>query len=122
MIKVVFSIMIVSVSLLYTTSFAAYAIEGGNSSYDQSVCVFSVVICLNDQLRQEETEELVDEKFIYSIINQVNSTKLKNWIDDLSSFYTRHTKSNYIESVAYWLKNELLSVCDSKSIFTILHK
>jgi hypothetical protein len=117
MIKVVFSILIVTASLLYTTSFAAYAIEGGNSSYDQSVCVFSVVICLNDQLRQEETEELVDEKFIYSILNQVNSTKLKNWIDNLSSFYTRHTKSDYIESVAYWLKNELLSVCDGKVYF-----
>ncbi|HJR47133.1 MAG TPA: M20/M25/M40 family metallo-hydrolase [Nitrososphaeraceae archaeon] len=103
--------------MLYATSFAAYATEGSNSSYDQSVCVFSVVICLSDQLRQEETEEVVDEKFIYSILNQVNSTKLKNWIDDLSSFYTRHTKSDYIESVAYWLKNELQSVCKGETYF-----
>jgi hypothetical protein len=117
MIKVVFSILILSASLLYATSFAAYATEGSNSSYDQSVCVFSVVICLNDQLRQEEKEEVVDEKFIYSILNQVNSTKLKNWIDDLSSFYTRHTKSDYIESVAYWLKNELQSVCKGETYF-----
>jgi Zn-dependent M28 family amino/carboxypeptidase len=74
-------------------------------------------MCLNDQLRQVETEELVDERFIYSVLNQVNSTKLKNWIDDLSSFYTRHTKSDYIESVAYWLKNELQSVCNGETYF-----
>jgi Peptidase family M28 len=117
MINVVFSILIVSASLLYTSSFAVYAFEGGNSDYDQSVCIFSVVICLHDQLRQRETEELVDEKFIYSILNQVNSTKLNNWVDDLSSFHTRHTKSDYIESVAYWLKKEFQSVCNGRVFF-----
>jgi hypothetical protein len=116
LIKVVFLILIVSVSLLQTTSVAAYAIKS-SSSYDSSICVFAVVMCLNDQLRQVETEELVDERFIYSVLNQVNSTKLKNWIDDLSSFYTRHTKSDYIESVAYWLKNELQSVCNGETYF-----
>jgi hypothetical protein len=40
-----------------------------------------------------------------------NSTKLKDSIDDLSSFNTRHTKSVYIENVTYWLENELQSVC-----------
>jgi len=76
-----------------------------------------VVICLSDQLQREEAEGLDNEKFIYSALNQVNSTKLKNWIDDLSSFYTRHTKSEYIESVAYWLENGLQSVCNGKTYF-----
>jgi hypothetical protein len=114
--KVVFLILAVTVGLSNTTSIvAAHANE--NSSYDQSICVFSVVMCLNDQLRQEETEEPADEKFTDLVLDQVNSTKLENWIDDLSSFYTRHTKSEYIENVAYWLKNELQSVCNGEAYF-----
>jgi Zn-dependent M28 family amino/carboxypeptidase len=50
-------------------------------------------------------------KFIYSIIDKANFTKLIYWIDNLSSFHTRHTKSEYIENAAYWLKSELESVC-----------
>lgn len=117
MIKVVFLVFIVFVSLLYVTDVAAYTNESSNSSYDNSICDFSVVMCFNNQLRQEEREELIDEKFIYSILNQVNSTKLENWIDDLSSFHTRHTKSDYIESVAYWLKNEFQSICNGETYF-----
>jgi Zn-dependent M28 family amino/carboxypeptidase len=74
-------------------------------------------MCFNDQVRQEEREELIDEKFLYSILNQVNSTNLKNWIEDLSSFHTRHTKSDYIESVSYWLKDELQSMCNGEVYF-----
>ena len=117
MINVVFLVFIFFVSLLYITSVAAYTNEGSNSSYNHSICVFSVVMCFNDQVRQEEREELIDEIFIYSILNQVNSTNLKNWIDELSSFYTRHTKSDYIESVSYWLENELQSVCNGEVYF-----
>ena len=116
MIKVVFLILAVTVGLSNATSIlAAHANE--NSSYDQSLCVFSIVMCLNDQLRQEETEEPANEKFIDSVLDQVNSTKIKNWIDELSSFHTRHTKSEYIENVAYWLKNELQSVCSGEAYF-----
>jgi hypothetical protein len=78
---------------------------------------FILLLCLSDQLQREEAEGLDNENFIYSALNQVNSTKLKNWIDDLSSFYTRHTKSEYIESVADWLKNGLQSVCNGKTYF-----
>jgi hypothetical protein len=34
----------------------------------------------------------------------VNSTKLKDWINILSSFPTKNTKPNHIENIAYWLK------------------
>jgi Peptidase family M28 len=51
------------------------------------------------------------------ILDQVNSTKLKEWIDILSSFHTRNTKSSYIEDVAYWLKNELENLCDGRVFF-----
>ena len=116
MTKLAFLILIVFVSLSYTTSIKAiHAHE--TSSYSHPICIYSVVICPSDRLQREEAEGLDNEKFIYSKLNQVNSTKLKNWIDDLSSFYTRHTKSEYIESVAYWLKNGLQSVCNGKTYF-----
>ena len=109
-------ILAVFVSLSYTTSIKAiHAHE--TSSYSHPICIYSTIICLSDQLQREEAEGLDNENFIYSALNQVNSTKLKNWIDDLSSFYTRHTKSEYIESVAYWLKNGLQSVCNGKTYF-----
>lgn len=37
----------------------------------------------------------------------VNSTKLKDWINILSSFPTKNTKLNHIENIAYWLKTEV---------------
>jgi hypothetical protein len=118
MTKLVFLILItVFVSLLNTTSItAAYTNE--TNSYDQTTCIFSVIICLNDHSQQlEESEEPAYEEFIYSVINQVNSTKLIDWIDSLSSFHTRHTKSEYIEDVANWLKNELERICNGKVYF-----
>jgi hypothetical protein len=116
MAKLAFLILAVFVSLSYTTSIKAiHAHE--TSSYSHPICINSIIICLSDQLQREEAEGLDNENFIYSALNQVNSTKLKNWIDDLSSFYTRHTKSEYIESVAYWLKNGLQSVCNGKTYF-----
>ena len=116
MTKLAFLILAVCVSLSYTTSIKAIQAHE-TSSYSHPICIYSVVICLSDQSQQKEAEELDNEKFIYSALNQVNSSKLKNWIDDLSSFYTRHTKSEYIESVAYWLKNGLQSVCNGKTYF-----
>ena len=116
MAKLAFLILAVFVSLSYTTSIKAiHAHE--TSSYSHPICIYSTIICLSDQLQREEAEGLDNENFIYSALNQVNSTKLKNWIDDLSSFYTRHTKSEYIESVAYWLKNGLQSACNGKTYF-----
>jgi Peptidase family M28 len=76
------------------------------------------IIRLTNKLEREESEDFPDDKFIkYSIINQVNSTKLKDSIYALSSFNTRHTKSVYIENVTYWLENELQSACSGKVYF-----
>jgi Zn-dependent M28 family amino/carboxypeptidase len=96
-----------------TSARAAHANE--TSNHDRMGCTFSVIVCLNDQSQQLDTPG--NEGFIHSVTNQVNSTKLIDWIDNLSSFHTRHTKSEYIENVAYWLKNELQSVCNSKVYF-----
>jgi hypothetical protein len=116
LIKVLFLILIVSVNLLFTTGAAAFSNE--SSGYDQSVCFFSVLMCLYDQQSQGEIEQQsTAEQYIDSILDQVNSTELEIWINNLSSFYTRHTKSDHIESVAYWLKNELQSVCNGKTYF-----
>ena len=110
MTRLAFLILAVFVSLSHTTGIKAiHAHE--TSSYSHPICIYSVIICLSDRLQQKEAEGLDNEKLIYSALNQINSTKLENWIDDLSSFYTRHTKSEYIESVAYWLKNGLQSAC-----------
>src|ERR687896_1117249 len=112
---VYFSIMISS----FASSSYAISITAANATeitnHDHRVCLFSVVICSNIQVHREESKETGDKRHL--AVNLVNSTKLKDWVDDLSSFHTRHTKSDYIESVAYWLKNELLSVCDGKVYF-----
>jgi Peptidase family M28 len=116
LIKVLFLILIVSVNLLFTTGATAFSNE--SSGYDQSVCFFSVLMCLYDQQSQGEIEQQSNaEHYINSVLDQVNSTELEIWINNLSSFHTRHTKSDHIESVAYWLKNELQSVCNGKTYF-----
>jgi hypothetical protein len=81
----------------------AYASE--YSDISNRICLFSVNICLDDQSQQEKSKET--DNLVHLIVDQVNSTTLKNWIDNLTSYQTRHTKSEYIEDVAYWLKNEL---------------
>jgi hypothetical protein len=48
------------------------------------------------------------------IIDDVNPANLEKTIRDLSSFHTRHTESEFIDSVAYWLTEKLQSVCDTK--------
>jgi Peptidase family M28 len=111
MAKLVFLIVItVLVSLPNTTSVMA-ADANGIIKHDD-------VICLNIKLEWEEPEDCRGDKLIkYSIINQVNSTKLKDSINILSSFNTRHTKSVYIENVTDWLENKLQSACNGKVYF-----
>jgi Peptidase family M28 len=91
----------------------AYASEYSNISH--RICLFTVSICLDDQPQQEKSKET--DNLVQLILDRVNSTILKNWIDNLTSFQTRHTKSEYIEDVAYWLKNELQSVCNGRVYF-----
>jgi hypothetical protein len=111
MTKPVFLILITVCVSFSSTSSTTSAHANETTNYNHMICIFSVILCLNDQLQQEESEKHSNEKFIYLIIDQVNSTKLIYWIDHLSSFHTRHSKSECIENAAYWLKNELQSVC-----------
>jgi hypothetical protein len=47
----------------------------------------------------------------YRIIEEVNPTNLEKTVRDLSSFHTRHTESEYLDDVVYWLTEKLQSVC-----------
>jgi Peptidase family M28 len=111
MAKLVFLILItVLLTLANTTSVMAIDANG--------IIRHDDIIRLNDKLEREESEDFPDDKFMkYSIINQVNSTKLKDSIDALSSFNTRHTKSVYIENVTYRLENELQSACSGGTVY-----
>lgn len=91
----------------------AYA--SGYSNISHRLCLFSVNTCPDEQPRHERAKETDD--LVHLIVDKVNSTILKNWIDNLTSFQTRHTKSEYIEDVAYWLKNALQSVCNGRVYF-----
>ncbi|HJT85690.1 MAG TPA: hypothetical protein VJ697_14505 [Nitrososphaeraceae archaeon] len=83
-----------------------------NNNYYSSSCNISIIVCLNDiyhlhtKLKEEKDKIQID-----NILEQVNSTKLKEYVDLLSSFHTRHTKSHYIDNVVNWLKNEFENIC-----------
>lgn len=46
------------------------------------------------------------DKFVATIVSLVSQQSIQNWVNDLSAFHTRHTKSLYIDQVATWLVNE----------------
>jgi hypothetical protein len=46
---------------------------------------------------------VLPDKFIASLVTRVSQTNLQTWINDLSAFHTRHTKSTYITQVITWL-------------------
>ena len=112
-------IFLVFLSVIIISSFvslpntAIIAVASGTEDINNGYkgCLFSVVICLSIQ-REEESKQNPDKK--HFIVNLVNSTKLKDWVNGLSSFHTRHTKSEYIESVAHWLSKELQNVCEDR--------
>ncbi len=93
-------------------------IDKEKNNYDNFTlaCNISIIICLDNN--QAYLQKIEDHKIQTDLIlDQVNSTKLKEWIDILSSFHTRNTKSSYIENVAYWLKSELQNLCDGRVFF-----
>jgi hypothetical protein len=88
-----------------------------NNNYNfTSLCRNSLVACLDDITYLDKNKKNIKIQTDL-ILDQVNSTKLKEWIDILSSFHTRNTKSNYIENVGYWLKNELQNLCEGRVSF-----
>ena len=89
-----------------------------NNNYYSSSRNISIIVCLNNiyhlhtQLKEEKDKIQID-----NILEQVNSTKLKEYVELLSSFHTRHTKSHYIDNVANWLKNEYENICKGRVLF-----
>ncbi len=49
------------------------------------------------------------DKFIAALVTRVSQTNLQKWVNDLSAFHTRHTKSAYISQVTTWLINQFRS-------------
>jgi hypothetical protein len=49
-------------------------------------------------------------KFIATLVTRVSQTNLQTWVDDLSAFHTRHTKSPYIHQVTDWLVKQFKSL------------
>lgn len=90
--------------------------EKNNNNNFTLACNISIIVCLDNN--PAYLQKIEDHKIQTDLIlDQVNSTKLKEWIDILSSFHTRNTKSSYIENVAYWLKSELQNLCDGRVFF-----
>lgn len=90
-----------------------------NSITYSSSCNVSITECLDDihYLYLQSKKEKDNIPQMDQILEQVNSTKLKEYVDLLSSFHTRHTKSHYIDNVAHWLKYEFENVCKGNIFF-----
>src|SRR5918992_3742531 len=89
-----------------------------NDNYSYS-CATSIIVCLNGIYHNLHTQSKKEKDTIQidHILEQVNSTKLKEYVDLLSSFHTRHTKSHHIENVANWLKSEFENICKGSVFF-----
>jgi hypothetical protein len=70
MTKLVLLILITLFVSLPNTSSVMTTRAYGTSSYDYMVCIFSVIVCLNDQSPQ--LDEPANEGFIHSAINRVS--------------------------------------------------
>ena len=115
LLSLLISIIIALFVAISLNSILASSISFNNAEYNNftSVCRISVIACV-DNISSIQGEDSDINKQTDLILEQVNSTKLKEWINILSSFHTRHTKSSHIESVAYWLKNEFEKICENR--------
>ena len=48
------------------------------------------------------------DKYIAALTEQVSQSNITQWVNELCSFHTRHTKSNYINQVAAWLNDRFV--------------
>jgi hypothetical protein len=90
-----------------------------NNNYSSS-CIISMVKCLDNILlphSNNQTKKTINKIQTDLVLEQVNSTKLKEYINYLSSFHTRHSKSYHIENVAHWLKSEFENICKGRVFF-----
>jgi Peptidase family M28 len=86
-------------------------------SYPCNISIIECIDNIHDYHLYTQPNKDIDKLQIDQILEQVNSTKLKQYVDLLSSFHTRHTKSYHIENVAHWLKNEFENVCKGNVFF-----
>src|ERR1044072_7705897 len=72
-----------------------YSNYTNNNNNFTLACNISIIACLDNE--PTYLQKIKDHNIqIDSVLGQVNSTKLKEYVDILSSFHTRNTKSNYI--------------------------
>jgi Zn-dependent M28 family amino/carboxypeptidase len=105
----------ISYNIINVNSATIDEVENNNNNNYTSLCNTSIIACLEDLPYLDKKEDYKIQ--IDLILEQVNSTKLKEDVDTLSSFHTRHTKSNHIENVANWLKSEFENICEGKVFF-----
>jgi Peptidase family M28 len=72
---------------------------------------FSMIFSILKITAKSDVDSIVTP---HHIIEEANPTSLEKTVRDLSSFHTRHTESEYIDNVAYWLTEKLQSVCETK--------
>jgi Zn-dependent M28 family amino/carboxypeptidase len=53
-------------------------------------------------------ESIVDKRNARSVIGLISEHKIEKWLDEITAFHTRHTKSKSINQVAEWIKSELI--------------
>ncbi len=55
----------------------------------------------------EKSVSIVVDQFIESQVGLVSKSNIERWLNSLTSFHNRHSKSIYSHQVASWLKKEL---------------
>jgi Zn-dependent M28 family amino/carboxypeptidase len=55
-------------------------------------------------------ESIVDNRNTSSVVCLISKQKIEKWLDEITAFHTRHTKSKSINQVAEWIKNELINL------------
>ena len=55
----------------------------------------------------EKSESIAVDRFIESYVGLVSKSNIERWINSLTSFHNRHSKSIYNHQVPNWLKKEL---------------
>jgi Peptidase family M28 len=72
---------------------------------------FSMILSIPKITAESDVDSIITP---HHIIEEANPTSLEKTVRDLSSFHTRHTESEYIDNVAYWLTEKLQNVCEKK--------
>ena len=102
--------------IIYSTNTSQADNNNNNNNNNFTVfCNISIIACLYDIPHPGKKEDYKIQTDL--TLEQVSSTNLKEYIDTLSSFHTRHTKSHHIENAANWLKSEFEDICKGSVFF-----